>query len=282
MDHNPKIQPSAIIIYAVLAAAFLFVSSETGSYLLENTDLPLNLVRFLQGVLFTVLTLVLFFFVRRKDRGIIRKIKLGGPDSPGRMKTAILIPFILISLGILSADLFGLIENTSLNLTGTVMTALLLNTVTAFLYEAFPEELFLRGLIYEQLRRKFSFPVSLFSQTVIFLFVAVSSFLLQSILFGKPVSITPDYVILIFFFGLVLQLVKEYTGTLWMSIIFHLIYLETARFISGASNTQGEGLIVYDELFPGALVIYLSFLFLVLGSLACFSILVFRLRKHNI
>lgn len=56
MDHNPKIQPSAIIIYAVLAAAFLFVSSETGSYLLENTDLPLNLVRFLQGVLFTVLT----------------------------------------------------------------------------------------------------------------------------------------------------------------------------------------------------------------------------------
>lgn len=281
MEDNQNIQPSAIVIYAALAAAFLFISGQTGSYLLENTDLSLKLVRFLQGVLFTALTLVLFFFVRRKDGEIVRKIKLGSPKSPGRMKTAILIPFILISLGILSADIFGLVENTSLNLKTSVMMALLLDTVTAFLYEAFPEELFLRGLIYEQLRRKFSFLVSLFFQTMIFLLVAVSSFMLQSVLFGDPFSITPDYIILIFFFGLVLQLAKEYTGTLWMSIIFHLIYLETARFISGATSTGREGLIVFDELFPGALIIYLSFLFVVMGSLICFSILVFRLSKLN-
>src|SRR5699024_8211706 len=255
MEDNQNIQPSAIVIYAALAAAFLFISGQTGSYLLENTDLSLKLVRFLQGVLFTALTLVLFFFVRRKDGEIVRKIKLGSPKSPGRMKTAILIPFILISLGILSADIFGLVENTSLNLKTSVMMALLLDTVTAFLYEAFPGELFLRGLIYEQLRRKFSFLVSLFFQTLIFLLLAVSSFMLQ--------------------------LAKEYTGTLWMSIIFHLIYLETARFISGATSTGKEGLIVFDELFPGALIIYLSFLFVVMGSLICFSILVFRLSKLN-
>src|SRR5699024_351494 len=153
--------------------------------------------------------------------------------------------------------------------------------VTAFPYEAFPEELFLRGLIYEQLRRKFSFVVSLFFQTMMFLLLADSSFMLQSVLFGHPFSITPDYIILLFFFVVVLQLANEYTGTLWMSIVFRLIYLETARFISGATSTGREGLIVFDELFPGALIIYLSFLFVVMGSLICFSILVFRLSKLN-
>src|SRR5699024_1225902 len=145
-------------------------------------DLSLKLVRFLQGVLVTALTLVLFFLVRRKDGEIGRKVKLGSPNSPGRMKTAILMPFNPISLGILSADIFGFVESTSLNLKTSVMMALLLDTVTAFLYEAFPEELFLRGLIYEQLRRKFSFLVSLYLQTMIFLLVAVSSFMLQSVL----------------------------------------------------------------------------------------------------
>src|SRR5699024_1184372 len=159
------------------------------------------------------------------------------------------------------------------------MMALLLDTVTAFLYEAFPEELFLRGLIYEQLRRKFSFLVSLFFQTMIFLLVAVSSFMLQSVLFGDPFSITPDYIILIFFFGLVLQLAKEYTGTLWMSIIFHLIYLDTARLISGATSTGKERLIVLDDQFSRVLMIYLPSLFVVIGSLIYLSVLVVKLTK---
>src|SRR5699024_10615110 len=103
MEDNQNLQPSAIVLYAALAAASRFTSGPTGSCLRENTGLSLELVRFLQGVLFTALALVLFFFVRRKDGEIVRKIKLGSPKSPGRMKTAILIPFILISLGILSA-----------------------------------------------------------------------------------------------------------------------------------------------------------------------------------
>lgn len=55
---------------------------------------------------------------------------------------------------------------------------------------------------------------------------------LASIFFDEPFTITIDYFILLFTFGIALQLYKKYTGTLWMNIIYHIVYLEVARYIS--------------------------------------------------
>lgn len=50
--------------------------------------------------------------------------------------------------------------------------------------------------------------------------------------FDEPFTITIDYFILLFTFGIALQLYKKYTRTLWMNIIYHIVYLEVARYIS--------------------------------------------------
>ena len=65
----------------------------------------------------------------------------------------ITLPFILLVSGILTVFLFIGIENVRLNSTASVLTTVLINTVTAFIYEAFPEEVFIHGLIFEELQR---------------------------------------------------------------------------------------------------------------------------------
>jgi len=46
---------------------------------------------------------------------------------------------------------------------------------------------------------------------------------LESIFFDKPFAITMDYLILLFAFGIALQLYRAYTVSLWMNIIFHMV-----------------------------------------------------------
>ena len=87
------------------------------------------------------------------------------------MAIGIALPFILLGVGILTAYLFGGIENLRMNLTTNVVISVLINTITAFMYEAFPEEVFILGLIFEELQKKFRFFVSLLLQPLIFICV---------------------------------------------------------------------------------------------------------------
>lgn len=73
------------------------------------------------------------------------------------MAIGIALPFILLGVGILTAYLFGGIENLSMNLTTSAVISVLINTITAFIYEAFPEEVFIRGLIFEELQKSSAF-----------------------------------------------------------------------------------------------------------------------------
>jgi len=73
------------------------------------------------------------------------------------MAIGIALPFILLGIGILTAYLFGGIENLSMNFTTSVVISVLINTITAFMYEAFPEEVFIRGLIFEELQKNSAF-----------------------------------------------------------------------------------------------------------------------------
>ncbi|WP_042470544.1 CPBP family intramembrane glutamic endopeptidase [Bacillus ndiopicus] len=281
-----KFSIGRLVLYFVLVSLFLFVSASVGQYLIEMQSLSRQLGMFLQGIIFTALTIIVLYLLKRKNPDVLARIGLKGMNSFPKLLVGIALPFILLISGILTAYLLGGIENVSLNLTTTVVLAILINSVTAFLYEAFPEEVFIRGLIFEELHKKYRFIISLILQPLIFIAVPTAVLLLQTVFFGNPFTLTIAQVLLFFFFGIALQLYREYTGTLWMNIIFHVIYLEVARYISvGGMYASDVALLVFDETFEGFMLLYLSFMFIVILSVVVLSVLVFidkRGGKHNV
>ncbi len=279
---SSKFRMSRLILYFVLVSLFLFVSGNVGRYLIETQDMDRQIAMLLQGVIFTGLTLVLLFVLKRTSPNIFINIGVKGVNSLSKLIVGIALPFTLLLSGILTAYLFGGIENVSLNLTASVIISILINSVTAFMYEAFPEEIFIRGLIFEELHKKYRFITSLVLQSFIFICVPITVMSLESIFFSEPFALTIDYFILLFTFGIALQLYKKYTGTIWMSIIFHIVYLEVARYISmGGVYEPDVAILKFDEMFGGFMTLYLSFLFIVVFSIVALSVLLIIDKRKN-
>src|SRR5690625_359283 len=278
-----KFRISRLFLYFIFVSVFLFVSGNVGRYLIETQDMEQKVAMLLQGVIFNELTLIVLYMLKKKSPESFKSIDLKGVNSSSKMVIGITLPFILLGLGILTAYLLGGIENLSMNLTTSVIISVLINTITAFMYEAFPEEVFIRGLIFEELQRKFRFFTSLIFQSLIFICVPITVMAMESMFFDKPFAITIDYFILLFAFGIALQLYREYTGSLWMNIVFHIVYLEVARYISlGGTYESGVALIEFDEAFEGFMSLYLSFLFIVILSVVVLSVLILNdKRKKN-
>ena len=272
-----------LILYFVLVSLFLFVSGNVGQYLIEDQGMNRQIGMLLQGVIFTGLTLFVLYILKRKFTDVFNNIGLKGVKSSSKLIVGITLPIILLVSGILTAYLLGGIENVSLNLTRSVIIAILINAVTAFMYEAFPEEVFIRGLIFEELNKKFRFIISLVLQPLIFICVPITVMALASIFFSEPFVITIPYFILLFTFGIALQLYRKYTGTLWMSIIFHMVYLEVTRYISmGGIYNPDVALLEFDEAFGGFMTLYLSFLFIVVLSVVVLSVLILIDKRKKV
>ncbi|UOQ83496.1 CPBP family intramembrane glutamic endopeptidase [Gracilibacillus salinarum] len=281
MDSS-KFRFSRLLCYFVLVSLFLFVSGNLGQYLIENQGANRQIAMLLQGVIFTGATLFVLFILNKRNPGIIRNIGLKGSNSSAKRIVGISLPFILLVSGVLTAYVAGGIENVSLHVTPSVIIAILINTLTAFMYEAFPEEIFIRGLIVDELQKKYRFIISLFLQPFIFICVPITVMSLESIFFSKPFALTIDYFILLFAFGIALQLYRKYTGTLWMSIIFHIVYLEVARYISmGGVYDPDVAILTFDEMFAGFMSLYLSFLFIVVLSIVVLSVLLIIDKRKN-
>lgn len=272
-----------MLLYFVLVSLFLFVSGNVGQYLIETQGMDKQIAMLLQGMIFTGLTLVVLFVLKRENPDLLKNIGMKGVNSSSKLIFGIALPFILLVSGILTAYLFGGIENVRLNLTTNVIIAILINSLTAFMYEAFPEEVFIRGLIFEELHKKYRFIISLILQPLIFICVPIMVMAMASIFFSEPFTVTIDYFILLFIFGIALQLYRRYTGTLWMSILFHIVYLEVARYISmGGMYNPDVALLEFDETFGGFMTLYLSFLFIVILSVVVLSVLLLiDKRKSN-
>lgn len=280
---SSKFRISRLLLYFVLVSLFLFVSGNVGRFLIEIQGMDRQIAMLLQGAIFTGLTLVVLFVLKRKKTDMLKNIGLKGVNSPSKLMVGIALPFILLVSGILTAYLFGGIENVRLNLTKNVMIAIVINSVTAFMYEAFPEEVFIRGLIFEELHKKYRFLISLILQPLIFICVPIMVMAMASIFFSEPFAVSIDYFILLFTFGIALQLYRKYTGTLWMSIIFHIVYLEVARYISmGGMYNRDVALLEFDETFGGFMTLYLSFLFIVVFSVVVLSVLLLMDKRKKV
>src|SRR5699024_12498162 len=99
---------------------------------------------------------------------------------------------------------------------------------------------------------------------------------MESIFFHKPFAVTIDYFILLFVFGIALQLYRAYTGSLWMSIIFHLIYLEVTRYIALGGVYESEVVLLeFDDTFDCFMSLFLLFLFIIILSCVVLYVLLF-------
>lgn len=155
----------------------------------------------------------------------------------------------------------------------------------AFLYEAFPEEVVLRGYLYSVLRIRLGRFLSVLFQTILLILFPIALTGLQHLFGMSTMFITPDYIILIFTFGLTLQIIRLLTNNLWASIGFHLAYLEIARFVvPQGEQTYIEGLqsiLKYDELEPGIGTVFLLLFMIIFMIIIIGSIFLLILKKRK-
>ncbi|MDN7226741.1 type II CAAX endopeptidase family protein [Planococcus sp. N064] len=279
---SSKFRISRLLLYFLFVTLFLFISGNTGRYLIETHGFSRQIAMLLQGVIFTGLTTMVLFLLKQKNPSIFKNIGLSGIKSYPKLIIGLVLPFALVVLGILTAYFIGGIENVTINLSVNVLIAIFINSVIALLFEAFPEEVFIRGLIFEELNKKYHFIVSLLLQPLIFICVPIAVTALTSLFLNGSFEFTLDYFILLYTFGIALQLYRKYTGSLWMSMAFHIIYLEVTRFISmGGIYVPDIALMEFDESFEGFMSLYLSFLFIVVISVMVLIILLLIDKRTN-
>ncbi|WKA52662.1 lysostaphin resistance A-like protein [Planococcus liqunii] len=279
---SSKFRISRLLLYFLFVTLFLFISGNTGRYLIETHGFSWQIAMLLQGVIFTGLTTMVLFLLKQKNPSIFKNIGLSGIKSYPKLIIGLVLPFALVVLGILTAYFIGGIENVTINLSVNVLIAIFINSVIALLFEAFPEEVFIRGLIFEELNKKYHFIVSLLLQPLIFICVPIAVTALTSLFLNESFEFTLDYFILLYTFGIALQLYRKYTGSLWMSMAFHIIYLEVTRFISmGGIYIPDIALMEFDESFEGFMSLYLSFLFIVVISVMVLIILLLIDKRTN-
>ncbi|MGX4585564.1 CPBP family intramembrane glutamic endopeptidase [Paenibacillus chitinolyticus] len=142
--------------------------------------------------------------------------------------------FLIAMMGIalLAGTLLGLIRVVDVHLPVETLLVILINIPIAFFYEAFPEEVTFRGYLYGNLNERFNRWLALLFQLILFVLAPVA---LTAAMVAAGVGtwdlITIDYVVKLLAFGTALQLCRIFTGNLWMSIGFHLAWLEMVRFV---------------------------------------------------
>ncbi|PTI59058.1 hypothetical protein BU103_03050 [Staphylococcus xylosus] len=80
-------------------------------------------------------------------------------------------------------------------------------------------------------------------------------------------------------FGIALQLYREYSNSIWHSVLFHLICLELTRYVF---NQQNNPIILFNEPVTGIMLLIGLFLTMYLGSIVTLSVLLFLRKKLKI
>ncbi len=192
--------------------------------------------------------------------------------------------FLVISLAIaslLSFDAIGLITLEQSHTPLTWVSALLLNMLIAFFYEALPEELAVRGLIYDTLRLRLSVWQSVLVQALLFIaFSACISLLLVMTGMSPTATIAalPSQLILHFFFGIALALIRVWTGSLWAAIGFHLGYLLVARFLLMPIEYGVPPIVTYQDTIVQGVGASLAIMTIILGAI-CFLLIFIGIKK---
>ncbi|MCD8796614.1 CPBP family intramembrane glutamic endopeptidase [Mammaliicoccus sciuri] len=267
-----------IILYILLCTGILIFSAVFSTYLQHAFHIPTKIQQLLSGLIFTIGTVITLILIKRKRPNIISDLNLQVPIINKSFVIAICLPLILMLLVFMVTGLAGMYDLIHINLNSRVWLSFLFNIVFAILYEAFPEEVFIRGLILNELKNKMSFKNTLIIQPICFLIIACLAQLLTPIFFGEKGLLDISYIIIIFTFGIALQLYREYAQSLWANMFFHIVCLEAMRNVFPGNK---ESLIIFQEQLPG-LVALVGIMTLYLGSIVILGILLWRRNNTSI
>lgn len=147
---------------------------------------------------------------------------------------------------------------------GTVL-ALLVNLPVAFLYVAFPGELVFRGYLYSSLSSRLARWLAILAGVALFFLAPLTVSGVQAgVGMGAGNNVTIDYVVLLTGFGIVLQLCRIVTGSLWTGIAFHLAWLEISRYVVAP---RAASLVRIEDPVSGTGELLVLFVGAILGSL---------------
>lgn len=219
--------------FTVSAALFLAgLSGDVAEQLFGSSRHVRNLIQSLvmSGL---VVPIILYLYQRLyRMTGIKPKTPVYSWKRGYHFFTGVLLASGLGVLGFVIASVQGWIVIEKWHAPDQWFAALLINVLFAVFFEALPEELGLRGLLYDVLRHRFPAWLSVFLQTILFVCVTTSVALFQAFVGQTPgLTLNIFYIVVIFCFGIGLQLLRLWTGSLWASIGFHLTYLEIMRFV---------------------------------------------------
>ncbi|MEB8096763.1 hypothetical protein NGH57_04285 [Staphylococcus xylosus] len=94
---------------------------------------------------------------------------------------------------------------------------------------------------------------------------------------GELVLIPLAQVIQFYVFGIALQLYREYSNSIWPSVLFHLICLELTRYVFDQHNAP---IILFNESSEGMMILIGLLLCMYLGSILSLSVLLFLNQKR--
>ncbi|AXF57131.1 CPBP family intramembrane glutamic endopeptidase [Salicibibacter kimchii] len=208
----------------------------------------------IQATVMSVIIIPIILFLYRR----LHKLT-GKPNKPAysfkrshHFFTGFFLATVLAVISLFTASMIGWIDINQWHAPQYWISALLINMLIAFFYEALPEELALRGFVYDVLKHRFAVWLSIFAQSLVFVFFAFGHHILQVIVGMEPIEIIllsiPSYV-LFFVFGIALALIREWTGSLWAAVGFHLGYLVMARFLIMPEEYGAPPIVSYQDTF---------------------------------
>lgn len=234
-----------------------------------------------QGVVLLTVVIGFIWFVRKKvskqnqsNRITIKKLFVNFVLGT----SIILIPVIAT---IISCYAMG--WSVSLNLTNSTLQSIMISLLGAMLFESIPEELMFRGFIFNQFqkvftkRRAFILTVLAFTVSPLLVYMLYSMLFSTGVYVGGNLAPTPFYIFGILLFGTFLQYLRLISGTIWMGVGFHTMFLMFNKVI-GMSETS---LIRYSDSVQDAIIQPVFFLtgLLIIAALIIIPIKRKRLEK---
>lgn len=155
-NNNFKISKFSFIIIIIIIL-FAFTLSPVLVNFLKQMSLYNQIPQLIGGLAFTCITICFIKFISVKyNKNVLSDIGVKF-NSNKSMYVTFLLPIILFLISMAIGLTSGTINNLSFSNSPSIWSEFLLNILVAFLFEAFPEEVLMRGVLHNELKKKFSF-----------------------------------------------------------------------------------------------------------------------------
>lgn len=158
----------------------------------------------------------------------------------------------------------------SIQFDGNTIMPVLMGFITVLLFEAIPEELAFRGYIYGALRSKNGIWASAVIAVLLFVLLPLILVPIQQYILGMTpyvggsTMITGGYIITMIFFGSFVMFLRIVTGSVWMGVGFHCLFVFSNRIVG---ITDGSIIQIHNQANETAMQVTLITCYLIMGAI---------------